>query len=119
MDPLPISKCNASGKTRYQTPGDARQAILRIKYKKNAYESTTLKRIKRRSGKPDQCRHYYCKLCKGYHLTSSSTAISQLTIEKQHLQRIRSTEGLVLTKEQAAAWKANGLPFPNEKTNDQ
>jgi hypothetical protein len=119
MDQLPITKCSASGKTRYQTPGDARQAILRIKYKKNAYESTTLKRIKRRSGKPDQCRHYYCKLCKGYHLTSSVNAVSQLTIEKQHQQRVKSTEGLVLTKEQAEAWKANGLSFPTDKTNDQ
>lgn len=112
--PLNISKCTATGKTRYATPGDAKQAIQRIKYKKNVYESTTLKRMKRRSGKPDQCRHYYCKECHGHHLTSSPAAITQITIEKQFKQRIKSTEGLVLTKEQAAGWKANGLPFPNK-----
>lgn len=112
MPQLNLKKCTASGKTRYPTPGDAKEAMLKIKAKKTAYDSTTLKRIKRRNGKQGQCRYYYCKFCHGYHLTSKPTAISHNTFKKIFKERVRNTEGLVRTTEESDAWKADGLPFP-------
>jgi hypothetical protein len=109
---LNLSKCKASGKTRFSSPGDAKQAILKIKAKKNAYDSTTRKRLKRRGGKPDQCRYYHCVHCNGFHLTSNQAPITQNEIQKKFKERVRSTKGLVLSKEEAADWKADGLPFP-------
>ena len=61
METLALGKCNASGKTKYISASDAKNAILKIKAKKNSYESTTLKRIKRRNGKSEHWRYYYCK----------------------------------------------------------
>lgn len=112
MQTLNLSKCKASGKTRYPSPGEAKEAILKIKAKKNAYNSTTRKRLKRRGGKAAQCRHYHCVHCNGFHLTSSPAVITQNEIEKKYKERVRSTKGLVLTKEEAADWKADSLPFP-------
>ena len=107
------SKCSASGKTRFSTPGDAKEALQRIKSKQSLYDPTTKKRIKRRNGKAAQCRYYYCKHCRGFHLTSSGAAVKQKTIEKNFMQRIRNTEGLVLSETEAAEWKKDSLPFPN------
>lgn len=110
---LNLSKCKASGKTRYASPGEAKKAMLKIKAKKNAYESTTRKRLKRRGGKPDQCRYYHCVHCNGFHLTSSPAGITQNEIQNKFKERVRSTKGLVLSKLEAADWKADSLPFPN------
>jgi hypothetical protein len=112
---LNLSKCKASGKTRYASPGEAKEAMLKLKAKKNAYDSTTRKRIKRRGGKPAQCRHYHCVHCNGFHLTSSSTGVTQNQIQNKIIERVKSTEGLVLSKEQAANWKVDSLPFPNNQ----
>ena len=107
-----LSKCSATGKTRYYSQSEAKEAMLRIKGKKGMYDNITKRRYKRRQGKPDQCRTYYCKHCKGYHLTSSATPVIQKTIEKKFQQRIRQTNGLVVTEQEALAWKADGIPFP-------
>jgi len=112
---LNISKCSATGKTRYPTGGEAKTALQKLKAKLTAYDHVTQKRIKRRSGKPAQCRFYRCPFCKGYHLTSSEAALNTKSIEKRFFDRIKPSEGLVLTKEQAKDWKADGLPFPEPK----
>lgn len=109
---LNLSKCNANGKTRYDSPGSAKEAIIRIKAKQTAYNSTTGKRIKRRNGKSEQWRFYFCHHCKGYHLTSSPAKIPNATIVKAFKERVKTTKGLVLTPEEAADWKADSLPFP-------
>lgn len=111
-----LSKCNATGKTRYYDQNEAKEAMLRIKAKKNVYDNITKKRLKRRQGKPDQCRVYYCKLCRGYHLTSIAALTLPKTIEKTFMQRVRNTNGLVLSEEEALAWKKDSIPFPETQT---
>ena len=113
-----ISKCSATGKTRYYNQGEAREAMLRIKAKSGMYDNITKKRMKRRQGKPAQCRYYYCKHCKGYHLTSIAAPVEQKTIEKSFQMRVKNTNGLVLSKHEAEAWKTDSLPFPETKTTD-
>jgi hypothetical protein len=112
MQMLNLSKCKATGKTRYPTGGEAKIALQKLKAKISAYNNITQKRIKRRSGKPAQCRFYRCPLCQGYHLTSSEAALNNKSIEKRFFDRIKPSEGLILTQEQAADWKADSLPFP-------
>jgi hypothetical protein len=112
---LNLSKCSATGKTRFSTGGEAKIALQKLKAKLSAYNNITQKRIKRRSGKPAQCRFYRCPLCKGYHLTSSDAALNTKSIEKRFFDRIKPSEGLILTNEQAKDWKADGLPFPEPK----
>lgn len=111
-----LSKCSATGKTRYYNQGVAKEAMLRLKGKKGLFDNITKKRLKRRQGKPEQCRAYYCKHCKGYHLTSSSAPVIQKTLEKKFQQRIKQTNGLVVSTEEALSWKADGLPFPQTQT---
>lgn len=113
---LNLSKCIATGKTRYPTSGDAKNAMQKIKAKKTAYNSVTLKRIKRRNGKASQCRFYRCPLCKGYHLTSSDKALNTKSIEKRFYDKIKShSDRLILTQQQAENWKASSLPFPEQQ----
>jgi hypothetical protein len=112
---LNISKCSATGKTRYATPGDAKKALYKLKSKISSYDNVTQKRIKRRSGKPAQCRFYRCPLCKGYHLTSSNAALNNKSIQKRFFDKIKPQEGLILTSEQAKNWKADSLPFPEQE----
>lgn len=112
---LNLSKCTATGKTRYPTSGDAKNAMQKLKAKKTVYNSITLKRIKRRNGKISQCRFYRCPLCKGYHLTSNEAALNAKGIEKRFNDKIKSHPVLILTEEQAEEWKANGLPFPEQQ----
>jgi hypothetical protein len=113
MDQLNLSKCTATGKTRFSDAGKAKEAILKIKAKKNDYNSTTGKRIKRRGRKASQCRQYYCKHCRGFHLTSHQSRANHIEVTKVFNQRVRTTQGLVITIEEAIHWKADSLPFPN------
>lgn len=119
MEQIPnLSKCFASGKTRYPTAGDAKQAMQKLKAKKAVYNNVTRKRIKRRTGKVDQCRYYRCSHCRGFHLTSKEAALTNKGIEKRFYERIKSHPStLILTAEQAKDWKADSLPFPETKTN--
>lgn len=112
---LNLSKCKATGKTRYPTSGDAKEAMQRLKAKKTAYNSVTLKRIKRRNGKAEQCRTYWCPMCKGHHLTSNEAALNSKSISKRFFDRIKSHPELILTEEQAENWKADSLPFPEQQ----
>lgn len=111
---LNLSKCSATGKTRYATPGHAKEALQKLKAKKNSYDNVSKKRIKRRSGKPAQCRYYRCTHCKGYHLTSSEAALNNKTIVKRFTEKTKNGSQLILTKEQAQDWKADSLPFPEQ-----
>ena len=109
---ITISKCSATGKTRYYNQGEAKEAILRIKGKSGMYDNKTKKRLKRRQGKPAQCRFYYCNHCRGYHLTSAAAHVKQKTIQKSFQLRVKNTTGLVRSEHEAETWKADGLPFP-------
>lgn len=115
---LNLSKCSATGKTRFADPGAAKEALVRLKAKNKIYDNNTRKRQKRRLGKPEQCRSYYCKHCKGYHLTSMAAPPVQKTVQKNFLQRVKNTAGLVRRQEESDAWKASGLPFPDIKKPD-
>lgn len=114
-----LSKCSATGKTRFPTPGDAKKAILHLKHKNKLYDNVSSKRYKHRRGKAVQCRFYVCKFCKGYHLTSQEAVLTQNRIERIYKQRVRTTEGLVKTPEEAEQWKADGLPFPETKNQEE
>jgi hypothetical protein len=116
---LNLSKCSASGKTRYPTSGDAKTAIQKLKAKKTAYNSITQKRIKRRNGKAEQCRSYYCPHCKGWHMTSNEAKLNNKGIEKRFYDRISKQPNLILTQNQADDWKADGLPFPEPTKTDK
>jgi hypothetical protein len=110
---LNLSKCTATGKTRFTNQGEAKTAIQKLKAKKTVYSNVTLKRIKRRNGKIEQCRYYHCKHCKGWHLTSNNANLNSKSIEKRFYDRIGKSTNLILTQDQAVDWKADSLPFPN------
>jgi hypothetical protein len=61
-------KCQATGKVTFETYGEARNALLRIRLAWK-YHTVDGKRSKHRVGKPAQKRVYYCPHCGGYHLT--------------------------------------------------
>lgn len=112
-------KCSATGKTRYDTPGEAKEAMLRLKGTTRIYDYNTGKRFNRRSGKIAQCRYYRCQHCIGYHLTKQEARMSSRERNKMIKQKIRDTEGLVKNPDEAEKWKADGLPFPEDnKTNN-
>lgn len=112
MDSLNISKCSASGKTRYADPAAAKQAIQRIKAKRFYYDGVTKKKTKHRIGKAEQCRYYYCRFCKGFHLTKIPTQVTVKSIETHTFERDKLSKGLVVTPQEAQDWKADSLPFP-------
>lgn len=112
MEKLNISKCSASGKTRYTDPSAAKIAIQKIKAKRYYYDGISKKKIKHRIGKAQQCRYYYCSFCKGFHLTKIPTQVTIKSIENQSFERDKYSKGLVITSEEAQDWKADSLPFP-------
>lgn len=61
-------KCPATGKTTFSSPEDARTCMLSFRHKLKI--KVQGKRVKRRIGKPEQKRSYWCRYCEGYHLTS-------------------------------------------------
>lgn len=110
------SKCFATGKTRYPTPGDAKTAMNKLKAKLSVYDPLLKKRVKRRIGKPQLCRFYYCSHCKGWHLTSKEAKLTNKSIEKKFLDLVGKQSNLIRTQDQAGDWKADSLPFPETKT---
>lgn len=58
-----MSKCPATGKTRFESEGQAKEVMDRIKsYNKNTNR-------KHGKGKAEMKRVYYCEDCKGFHMT--------------------------------------------------
>jgi len=58
-------KCEATGKTRFATPGEAKSIMIRYKSHNRAKNKN-----KKAAGKSSLKRYYIYKHCKGYHLTS-------------------------------------------------
>jgi hypothetical protein len=114
-----INKCSATGKTFYPTPGQAKEAMIKIKARAKFFNYNTRKRIKHRGGKPQQCRYYYCKFCRGYHLTSMEAAPYEKSIAKRIEERNKSNKGLVISPQEAEQWKQDSLPFPEINQNQQ
>ena len=110
-------KCKATGKSRFPTPGDAKEAMNSLKTAIRYYD-TTGKRINRRAGKVKQCRYYYCCHCNGYHMTSNDAPLGQKKREKIFKERVESTKTLVKNKQEAEEWRKDSLPFPETKTNN-
>lgn len=99
-------KCNATGKSRYPTPGDAKRAILTITRRNRGKN-----RHKKITGKNGVKRYYRCSHCKGYHLTSNEyKTIRAYNKEKQ--KDAERSKGLIITNEEALQWKKDSLPFP-------
>lgn len=108
-------KCPGTGKTRYPDPGKAKEALTRLRSTQRVYSYVTGKRQNRRMGKIAQTRYYHCTACNGYHLTSHEAPLYQKKREKLYKQRLKDTEQLIKNSEQAADWKKDSLPFPNQK----
>lgn len=64
-----IGKCRATGKVIFPSQLEARCAMFRFKLRSRVKSVTDGRRIKHRMGKPACRRAYYCRLCKGYHIT--------------------------------------------------
>lgn len=102
-DPL---KCNATGKKRYPTPGDAKRTLL-SKLAHNKYK----KRSKKAAGKSSLKRYYHCSYCKGFHLTSANY-VSKTAFDRQYKEFAEKSKGLIISQEEALDWKKDSLPFP-------
>lgn len=113
MDNLNLSKCTATGKTRYPDSAAAKIAMGKLKAKRHSYDAIARKRVKHRQGKSEQCRYYYCNLCIGYHLTKIPAQVTVKTVENHRKENSKNNEGLVLTPLEALTWKADSLPFPD------
>ncbi len=99
-------KCDATGKRRYPTPGDAKRTI-----ESKTHINRAKKRNKKGVGKSGLKRYYHCPHCKGYHLTSWEYKPVKSYKREQELYK-QKTKGLIITPEEALKWKKNSLPFP-------
>jgi hypothetical protein len=65
---ITVEKCQATGKTRYETHSNAHDELVRLR----SVERRTPegRRVKRRAKKPGLKRAYKCNHCDGFHLTS-------------------------------------------------
>lgn len=101
-----VLKCEATGKSRYPTPGDAKHAILTI-----ARRNRSKHRSKKTTGKGGVKRSYHCSYCNGYHLTSAN--YKNIREQRKEIQlKQQKAAGLVITDEEALKWKKDSLPFP-------
>lgn len=96
------NKCPATGKTIYDTQSIANEAIINIK----SHNSLTLKN-KRSTGKSNQKRSYFCKHCKGYHLTSMEIFKVVFKKSKQKNEEVKKFFNSINIE----AWKADSIPF--------
>lgn len=68
-----LKKCSATGKVRFPNKLEAILVIAFFRWKlykaRNKIDGT---RVKHRAGKVAQRRAYYCRNCRGYHLTKWS-----------------------------------------------
>ncbi|MEZ0454137.1 hypothetical protein ABTW24_21275 [Sphingobacterium thalpophilum] len=62
-------KCRATGKVGFPSLIEAQCAMLHFKFKSRVRNKLDGRRIKHRMGKDACKRAYYCKFCKGYHIT--------------------------------------------------
>lgn len=115
MEKLSLIKCKATGKTRYENATIAKEAMLKLKGKAKIVNFLMNKRLKHRGRKQQLSRYYRCEFCYGYHLTSWDTGPQIKKSQKERGIRVRNTQGLVRTKEEAEEWKQDSLPFPNIK----
>ncbi|MGJ1348467.1 hypothetical protein ACR789_18400 [Sphingobacterium siyangense] len=84
-------KCRATGKVGFPSLIEAQWAMLHFKFRSRVRNKLDGKRIKHRMGKDACKRAYYCKFCKGYHIT---------TWEKGHFNNY---------KDKAKSWEIPGV----------
>jgi len=61
-------KCRATGKVAFPSLIEAKWRMINFKFM-TRIRNKDGKRVKHRMGKPACKRAYYCKFCKGYHIT--------------------------------------------------
>ncbi len=64
-----FKKCRGTGKVSFPNKLEAHWTMLRHKWSALVRNKIDGRRVKHRQGKQAQRRVYYCKVCKGYHLT--------------------------------------------------
>lgn len=101
-------KCAATGKTRYESSHEAKEVLLNLK---TSFKKIEGRRIKHRAKKVGQKRYYWCRECKGFHLTSISLFKDKITADKKiSVKRKEFFDTFDITN-----WKNDSIPFPNEK----
>lgn len=107
------SKCHVTGKTSFPNSSKAREIMLNFKHRMNVFNPVNNKRVKRRIGKPDQCRSYYCSACKGYHITSQKLPINMDKKRKEMKELNKTRMKYIKGDEELKDWKSDSLPFPD------
>lgn len=109
-------KCPATGKTRFNSSGDAKQQMEKIKSSQSTsfVDWVTGKRKNKSRGKVRQSRAYYCKFCHGWHLTSKEYVNPKKFKEDR---KTKNYNQLVVTPEKVKDWKKDSLPFPKTDNN--
>ncbi len=82
-----MEKCIATGKSVFASLEEARLMVLRFRWGFKIHRDLFGKRIKHRTGRPIQCRAYYCHQCGGYHITKCNKR-HFIRYEKMYLQLI-------------------------------
>lgn len=100
------NKCPVTGKTRYDTATIANEAMIKIKTH-NSLNNKDFKSTRRSTGKSNQKRSYFCKYCKGYHLTSMENLIIQYKKQKERNEEVKK----FFTSIDIKAWKEDSIPF--------
>lgn len=108
------NKCVFTGKSKFKSPGEAKNTMLSIKSAVRHY-IVTGKRMNRRMGKAKQCRYYFCIHCKSYHLTSDKSPLKQKKRQKLYKERLEYTKNFIKSKQDGEEWKKDSLPFPEIK----
>lgn len=106
------SKCRVTGKTSFPSLRAAKESMLSFKHRTQVTNPINNKRVKRRIGKPDQCRAYFCPACDGYHITSQKIPINMDKIRKDIKEAQKVRKNYVRSEEETKDWKADSLPFP-------
>lgn len=96
------NKCPATGKTIFENQQVANEAIIKIK---NHNKINFIN--KRRNGKSNQKRSYFCSYCKGFHLTS----LEKFEIKKRKPNDKEINKIKFLNSFDVMKWKENSLPF--------
>ena len=96
------NKCPATGKIIYDTQSIANEAIINIK----SHNTLNFKN-KRSTGKSNQKRSYFCKYCRGYHLTSIE--IFKLVFKKSKQKNEKAKK--FFNSINIETWKMDSVPF--------
>lgn len=101
-----------TGKFIFPSAKTAKDVMLSFKSRMSVTDRINGKRVKRRIGKPDQTRAYYCPHCHGFHLTSMKDYKPLHARKKQYKDSDKNRSSFIKTQNEIDKWKEDSLPFP-------